>query len=286
MSGGSVSTASMEMKDGGAGSFSAGSVHATALKVGVSGAGTITQSGTAAVESEGLNVGTEGIYNLNAGTLTATVEAPTVNGTLTIGGGTFSLSQNDLNVNGSGLVELKSGLLEHSYTGGGDLVQWNADIAISGGTVDMNGQVRMGGEFKVIGSDATIDIRRLNQGGGDFVFEFNAFDNSGGTDLSTIANGSAGYINLGNVSITVDGSNYQGGEAVITLFDASFGGSGLNGTSSVVNVTGFTGGLSGYITQDQETDMVTLTIVPEPAVLGLIAVFGGGLLISRRLFGE
>lgn len=284
VNGGSVTAASMTMQNGGSGIFTAGTVNATALNVGVTGAGTITQSGSAAVASEGLSVGAGGTYNLNGGSLTATVAAPSINGTLAIDGGTFTLGQNDLNVNGGGLVELKSGLLEHAFTSGGDLVQWNSDIEISGGTMDMNGQVRMGGEFTVIGSDATITIDRLNQGGGDYVFEFNAFDASGGLELSTIAIAAAGYINLGNVSITVDGSNYQGGEAVITLFDASFGGPGLNGTSTVTSVTGFTGGLSGYITQDQTTDLVTLTVIPEPAVLGLVAIFGGGILFSRRLF--
>jgi hypothetical protein len=255
---------------------------ATAINVGTTAgkAGTLTQSGGTASTAV-LNVGTDGTYNLNGGTaiIGAGTSTQTLNGDLVINGGTLTLNKNDdvnpdnddITINGSGTLTLQSGTLNSVGGAATEVTTFNADIAISGGTVDLGGQNRFTGEFKVIGDAASISIGRFSVSP-DFVFEFTP----GGTNLSTIV---ASYIALGSGSITVDGSNYGGGANDIILFDSS----NITVTTAVYNVTGLgVEGVDWTLTQDRDTDLVTLSIIPEPAAIGLLGLGAlVTLLISR-----
>lgn len=238
----------------------------------------ISQSGSSSVTAGVVNVGSGAAYSLMGGTLSMTGAAHNVAGLIDMTGGMLSVDQGPANVtvNGDGLLQLSSGGLESTGTAADDVLNFNMDLEVSGGTVDLNGQNKFAGEFKVIGGAAVISIDRLNVAAnsqvGDFVFEF---DEDG---ISSIENGN--WMNLSASTITVDGSAYTGGEGTFTLFDTS----SLVGTSAVVSVTGFTGGLNAFITQDQDSNTVTLTVIPEPAAVGLIIIFGGGMLFTKRRF--
>lgn len=240
---------------------SAGTVNATTAKIGDAGSGT---------------------YNLNGGTLFVD-GATTINstGTLKINGGTFTSAHDgtDISITGAGSIEMTDGLWNSVVSAAApqnDLLITEVDVAVSGGMINLSGQNYFAGEFRVIGNAATISIERLNNSSaysGDFVFEFDA------DGVSTV-DASGSWINLDSATITVDGSAYTGGAGIFTLFQAA----NLASTSAVTSVTGFAGGLSGYITQDQDSDMVTLTVIPEPAT---ISMMGAGallaLLIRRKL---
>ncbi len=249
-------------------------------------------AGTAAANSEwnlaggALNATTMTVVNqgrinvTGTGAMTINGALSTINGTgqLNINGGIFTIDKSAANVtvSGDGLLKLQSGTLNNIGSAAGNVWFGTSDIEISGGTVNLTGQNYFGSEFKVVGDAAGIlSIDRLNSSASyqpDYVFVMDA------DGISSIEN--ANWMTLGDATISVDGSAYTGGTGTFTLFDTGF----LSSTSTSVSVTGFTGGLSGYITQDQDNDIVTLTVIPEPATLGLIAAFGAGMLFIRRRF--
>ena len=59
----------------------------------------------------------------------------------------------------------------------------------------------------------------------------------------------------------------------------------LNGgfNASKISVSGFGDeGVDWNLTQDFDANTITFTVIPEPATLGLVAAFGGGILFFRR----
>ena len=77
---------------------------------------------------------------------------------------------------------------------------------------------------------------------------------------------------------------YAGGAGDFVLVNA--GNSLLNGGfgAGEISVDGFgEEGVGWNLTQDFVANTVTLTVIPEPATLGLVAAFGGGILFIRRL---
>ena len=76
-------------------------------------------------------------------------------------------------------------------------------------------------------------------------------------------------------TLSVDLTGYNGGSTTITLADVT-GGTGITSAFGTVNVT--EGAYVGsFVTQDLGTDLITLTIVPEP---GTYALLGGLLALS------
>ncbi len=217
----------------------AGDADTTFLKLGDDGATSVSNS----------------VYSLTGGTLIADDGDLTATGILDINGGVFTINEvasaGLLTINGDGLIQLQSGTFDRTGTAGGDAMIVKPDITISGGAVNLTGQNYLNGTTTIQGDGASITIQRLNSNPsntGDYVFEM------GATGVSGIANTS--WMNLGSVSITVDGTAYTGGSATFTLFDTV----NLSTTSTAVSVTGFAAGYTAVVTQDQGVDEVTLTI--------------------------
>lgn len=211
-----------------------------------------------------------GTYNLTGGEFSVD-GTTTINGTglLDVDGGVLTFDtagDNDLTVEGNGLLKLQSGTVTATGSDAGDLLIVRPDVEISGGTMNLVGQNYFTGEFRVIGNGATLSITRLNNNAsnnGSFVFEM------GPDGISPISNPS--WMNLDSATITVDGSSYAGGSGTFTLFSAV----NLATTASVTSVTGFAEGVTAVITQDQDNDVVTLTVtVPNSSNLATVASLG------------
>ena len=133
-------------------------------------------------------------------------------------------------------------------------------MRVSGGSVELSGQLYIGDGtqtvFEVAGDEASITMVRLNvHHGCDGVFRF-VLDESG---VSTIK--VPGWMNLGNASFVVDGSDYAGGPGSFVLIDSN----NLNETfdPAHVSIIGFAEkGLSASLIQDQSQgkDWVQLLI--------------------------
>jgi len=227
------------------------------------------------VNSGGSATLTGGTLNMN-GTLTA-------NGTVTIDGGTITrnIAGVTTTIAGTGAIKMLSG--SYALTGGGasDVVQINTALfEISGGAVNLSGQVRLGAgaEMKIIGNDATIQFLRLNNqeaNGSTGTFRF-VFDEDG---VSTV--NSTGFINLSASTIIVDGSAFTGEAGTFDLFK----GTQLSALALTdnISVSGFGSYGGAYVTQDAVSGLVQLTVIPEPATVGLFIVASVGLMILRRL---
>ena len=154
----------------------------------------------------------------------------------------------------SGSLQLVNGTV-HSVTNLG------SKLEISGGDVDLISQVRVSNDFKVMGDLATIDIGWLGTfAGSHFTFEF---DESGVTPVNV-----ASWMSLGSAELTVDGSSYNGGSGVFTLFDS------INLASKFdpakVNVTGFAEkGFDVTLVQDDTVEQRVSLVIQVSAELAL-----------------
>lgn len=233
-------------------------------------AGLNIENGTLKIDDEhplildgSLVVASEGAMELKAGTITTNGQSTTFDGLVTIAGGTLARDMTGLDrtISGSGLIRMSSGTF--AFTGGapGDVLTLNTDFEISGGSLDIDGQVYVGRngarEFAVIGDAAAINIARLNQGPGGNSGSFRFVLNE--TGVSTIQVDA--FLNLLNAQIEVDGSSYRGGPTEILLFDAA------NlvevAPAGSVSISGFSAqGLDAVIVQDQENgkDWVQLVL--------------------------
>ena len=233
------------------GAFDVG--HATA-----SGSGAVNQT-AGSVSCDTLNVGGSGgsgVYSVDGGTLSVDDEVSVyTTGLLDIDGGAFAKSvaaaEPNRSVAGGGSIRVQSGAF--AWTGGAvtNVVSMMNAMEISGGDVDLEVQFRLYNELKVVGDDADIDISWLGGlTGSSFVFELD------GGGVSTID--VAGWMQLGDASITVDGSGYTGADADILLLDSL----NLASTSTSVVVTGFAPGYVVSVIQDEASgrDWVRLTI--------------------------
>ncbi|MDB4732318.1 acetylxylan esterase, partial [bacterium] len=193
-----------------------------------------------------------GVLQLNSGTVTTNGQPTTIDGLVTIAGGSLARDMTGVNhtIAGPGLIRMTSG--SFAYTGGApfDVLTLNTDLEISGGVLDFDSQVYFGQnvarEFAVVGDAASINIARFNQGpgGNSGTFRF-ALDDTGVSTIQVDA-----WMNLSNAQIQVDGSSYIGGPAEILLFDA------INFVTVAppgnLSITGFAQqGLDAAILQDQ-----------------------------------
>lgn len=235
------------------------------------------------------NNGSTGILNVQGGVLTAlgtmTLQA---GGTTNISSGSFTNGSTGARTvsNGDGTINLSgTGILTSLGMAPTHLMQFNnANINISGASTfnATGGQVALSSTtaLTVNGSLATIQIDRLNlvNASRAATFNFN-FDALG---ISTINN--AAYMNLSNATLNIDGSAYTGGGGVFTLLDSS--NFVVGSESATTSITGFGPSYSAVLTQDTgASDSVFLTIsaVPEPSSLGLLALGGLGLIRRQRL---
>lgn len=212
-----------------------------------------------------------GTLNVTAGTLVLGASS-SIHDLLDINGGTLTIDNalGGVGLNGAGLLKLQSGTFQ---TTGPSVGTFANDFEISGGTVDIASQTLFTGNLSIIGDVADISIVNFNgSNGGNLNYVM-------GENGISLIDSSASWSHLNNTVISVDGSAYTGGTGTFTLFKS---GNLASMSSDYDNVTGFTGGLSGSISQEGNT--VVLTVIPEPATLGLIAAFGGGILFIRRMF--
>lgn len=127
----------------------------------------------------------------------------------------------------------------------------------SAGTLTVNEDLTLNGI-------STLTLEILATGAGNF----DVLANDGGDTLTA----------WGTLDLVTDGYTAQLGDTFV-VFDnwGAFGGSFSNITGTALG-----GGLS-FDTSDLLTTG-TLTVIPEPATLGIVAAFGAGILFIRRLF--
>jgi hypothetical protein len=154
---------------------------------------------------------------------------------------------------------------------------------VSGGNLTLDANVVLGyskaAELKIIGDEATLNFKTFAQtanNGTNGTVRF-VFDETGVSTINV-----ADWINLSASTLVVDGSAYTGGAGTFDLFTSSNLAS--IAATNKISITGFE--MGAYITQDINTDKVTLTVIPEPATLGLFMVVGTGLLIVRHRFNN
>jgi hypothetical protein len=278
---GSVTTPILVINNSGAGDLSrydlsGGSVSAS-TRIDVNNLGVLNVSG-GSLSTSALNVYSGGSANLTGGTSTLG-GASTIDGALTVNGGILTFDtdgDNDMAVSGAGTLVLQSGTLNTTATAAGDLLTLNADVAISGGAVDLNGQIAVGQEFRVDGTGAaSINLERIS-GTSDGTFKF-VFAAEGVDTIQVDA-----WMTLGNASLDVDGTAYAGSETSFVLLDA------VNNTANFAsyNVTGFgTEGVDWEIVQTLGSGTsadVVLNIIPEPATIGMLGLGGLLTLFVRR----
>ncbi|MDF7800422.1 hypothetical protein P4C99_13170 [Pontiellaceae bacterium B1224] len=211
------------------------------------------------------------VYTLKGGTLGLLGSSFAVNtgSVFDVSGGAFSVDVGpaNINLNGRGTITVQSGSFSSLAPAASDVLTIYPDVIISGGTVDLNGQNKFINLLKVIGDSATISIDRINTppGGniGDIVFEM------GENGISGIDGNGGGWASLGSYTLTIDGSQYIGGTATFTLLDCA----NLASTSTAVTVTGFPDGATAVVTQDQDANIVTLTVTV-PGYDGWIGSYG------------
>ena len=151
---------------------------------------------------------------------------------------------------GDGLIDVKSGSWVYSNASPPNVTILNTDIRISGGTVNLTGQIYMGQNvattFEIIGGAASVGLARINNGpgGNSGTFKF-VFDASGVSPINVSA-----WMFLDTIQLVVDGSAYTGGAGAFRLFDA------VNFVGLIppghITVTGFeNSGLTASVEQDQ-----------------------------------
>lgn len=216
---------------------------------------TMHANGTVTVQAElGVGMNGTGVLNVNAG---SSVE---VQGAWLIAG---------YHAGGSGIVNVNGGSLNvvnHMYMGLGG----HGDTVVNSGTVNIGGNLIMAANptasatFTVNGGVTTIN--GMNMGGG------------AGTSMLFDLNGGE-VINVGGWA---DGANasYQVGDGVLTWAPASA--TSYDDVHALVSGATWTYDDQMYVYED--ANGVHVTSIPEPATMGLMALFGGAMFAARRMF--
>jgi hypothetical protein len=209
--------------------------------------------------------------------------ADTQDATFNMTGGSLEIAQGlivgYLGAAGTGALTLSGGTLTASNVYVGDT---DADVAgemtISGGTLNWSNNLRVGtlasGTLTVEGTGATISGLNilLNE---HSTLQFNL----GAASVSALA--ASGNLTIDSAAdLIIDGSNFTGEKgAVIDLI--TFDGT-KNGTFDTSNITfqNFGSGLTGEIGYD--ADSMYMTVIPEPATVGLFVISAAGLVAVRR----
>jgi dienelactone hydrolase len=222
-------------------------------------------SGSVAVAD--VSVASGGMINLSGGLFVSSDITPTIDGDLSIQGGTYSnsIAETDPVVSGAGTLSVESGAV--TITGGAatDLTRMTANVAVSGGSFEWSGQWLLDApaEFQVIGDEAAIALNQFSgQSDGTLRFVLDA------TGVSPVICSS--WMNLGQLSIAVDGSDYTGGAGAMTLVDSA----NLSVLFDTNNLTlsGFAqNGLVASVAQNQTDDWVQLVLEAHAAATNTFA---------------
>ncbi|MDF7823561.1 hypothetical protein P4B35_06010 [Pontiellaceae bacterium B12227] len=145
---------------------------------------------------------------------------------------------------------------------------------LSGGSIVNSGELYVNmGTLLLENNVATVSADSMRVTGiGTLAFEL-------GTDGVNAIDVANNFLVEATAKLSIDASGLTAGEGDYELL--SFGSYTRAFQSENVTISGLADGLSGSITYD--ADSMNLTVIPEPATLGLIASFGGGLLFVRRL---
>ena len=170
----------------------------------------------------GIEVGSGSDVHLGDGVIGDHGATLDVDGAIVIDGGSLTRNMSGVSrtISGSGLIEVKSGAM--AFTGGvpTNTLSLKTDMRISGGSVELSGQVYVGDgtqtRFEIVGDDASVTMVRLNvHPGCDGIFRF-TLDESGVSKINV-----PGWMNLGKATIEVEGSAYEGGAGSFVLFDST-----------------------------------------------------------------
>lgn len=251
------SIGSIHMTSGGAFTISAGgtlTASAQALVGNGSTGSILVDGGVLSIGTEfalGVGGGAVGTVTLNSGSLTSLsllgVGWGGGSGTLTVNGGVANLNQLTLG----------------SFGG-------NGDIIINGGSVFASGNLNgtsAGGVGTVVINGGELSANALAFGIGGT----QSLDLNGGQIIARSAGFSqvaSSTFNIGDGELIFQGATVA---AVDSLIDTG-GGTWIFDGSGSRSVT------------DDGLGNITVTSIPEPATMGLIALFGGAVLASRRLF--
>ena len=133
--------------------------------------------------------------------------------------------------------------------------------------------------------NATLNIKgdaALSATGGGFTFGSNGtlsfeFNSTGVTELEL------NHLTADTATLDVDLSNYTGGAGTFTIVDANSDNVGqeFNSIFSTVNLT--EGAWAGsFVTQDLTTDLITVTVIPEPETFSMLLGLSATLLLFTR----
>jgi len=194
-------------------------------------------------------------------------------GSLTMGNTTTTQNNIGQHTSGTSSVTLQGGAwTANNPTGIGGSGTGHTDFNVQAGALTLTSATIGSGAgtaaFNIIGDAAT-----QMQGNG-WTFGANGtlsfdFDSTGVSQLDL------SFLTADTATLAVDLTDYEGALGTITLVDANRDNAGqeFNSIFSTVNLT--EGAYAGsFITQDLATDLITITIIPEPGTYALL----GGLL--------
>lgn len=213
--------------------------------------------------TEELTLGADGAVRVTDGRLLLHADSTRIDGVLTVDGGVVRRDMEGVGgrLHGAGRVEVLSGHFDFSGGAPVNVLVVDVDFHISGGRVDLTGQIYVGQQrdtlFEVLGSDAEIHIFRFNTAGGRRGTYRFVLDELGVSPVQI-----PGWMNFGFAAVEVDGTSYAGGPQTLPLFDSS----NLVEISDPggFQVLGFDdNGLQADIVQDQQVHQVLLVIAPE-----------------------
>lgn len=244
--------------------------------------------------NDAIAVATGGNLTVNAALIVGDVNnaTPTVTTTGTVNqtGGTMNINEGTLGTNGGGNTEgiynLSGGTLSVNYTDGtgstglviGTGTNNTGYLGISGGTFTSAAPIQLAyGTMLVAGSSGSASYTGTGTGltvSADGILSFIM----GATSVSDV-NLNSGALSLASGStLTVNGSAYTGNGGVIPL--VGFGSS--TGNFSNIALTGFSSRFNESVVPTANALNLDITVVPEPATLGLVALGGMGLLLLKR----
>lgn len=213
---------------------------------------------------------------VDGGTLTVTTEFAVGNGgagSLTVNSGTANANGGWLTAGnaGSGDIVVNGGalnVLSHMYAGIGG----SGNITVNGGTVNIGGQL--------IGALTGGQTGNLTIAGGTTSAAVLDFNNAG---TSTLDLTGGQLIIAGGLGQDADSTfNVGAGELLFTglaLADVNWA---IDNGGGTWNFAGANGNVRSVT--DDGLGTITVTAIPEPATMGLMALFGGVVLGYRRMF--
>jgi MYXO-CTERM domain-containing protein len=220
-----------------------------------------------------------GTLNIGAGGTLTTIRDIEVmrRGTLADAHGTLNLTGGSIDVGGT--FYIGAGTTNNSGNGTGTLNASGTSSIVGSMTIGTTSQDDGSGTFNVIGNGVS-----FGDGGAAkalIVNDFGAINFNLGSTVGPTWNFAASPVTFNaGAGLVVDGTNYTGPDGTFTLIN----GLSLVGTAATVDesTVNFAPGRAATINFDTASGDVTLTVTPEPASAGVLAVAGLLAIGSRR----